>query len=34
MPSEESILLLLSKVAIDKVDKYNYYEIYYFKLDK
>ena len=34
MPSEESILLLLSKVAIDKVFKYNNYPIYNFRLDK
>jgi len=34
MPSEESILLLLSKVAIDKVFKYNNYPIYNFRFDK
>lgn len=34
MPSEESILLLLTKVAYDKVEKYNKYPIYNFKFDK
>ena len=34
MPSEESILLLLTKVAIDKLNKYNDYAIYNFRFDK
>ena len=34
MPSDESVLLLLSKVAMDKVDKYLNYPIYQFKFDK
>jgi len=34
MPSEESVLLLLTKVAYDKVLKLNKYPIYHFKFDK
>lgn len=34
MPSEESVLLLLTKVAIDKVNRYNDYAIYNFRFDK
>jgi len=34
MPSEESILLLITKVAMDKVNRYNEYPIYNFKFDK
>jgi len=34
MPSEESVLLLLTKVAYDKVLKLNKYPIYLFKFDK
>ncbi len=34
MPSDESVLLLLSSVALDKVDKYLNYPIYQFKFDK
>ena len=34
MPSEESILLLLTKVAIVKVNRYNNYAIYNFRFDK
>ena len=34
MPSDESVLLLLSSVAIDKVDKHLNYPIYQFRFDK
>ncbi len=34
MPTEESVLLLLGKVAMDKVHKYRNYPIYKFKFDK
>ena len=34
MPTEESVLLLLGKVAMDKVHKYRKYAIYNFKFDK
>ena len=34
MPSEESVLLLLAKVAFDKSEKYLRYPIYNFKFDK
>ncbi len=33
MPNEEAVLLLLGKVAIDKVKKYLAYPIYNFKFD-
>lgn len=34
MPSDESLLLLLSKVALDKTERYLNYPIYIFKFDK
>lgn len=34
MPTEESVLLLITKVAMDKVHKYRNYPIYKFKFDK
>ena len=34
MPSDESVLLLLSKVALDKTDRYLNHPIYNFKFDK
>ena len=34
MPSEESVLLLLTKVAYDKVEKLNNYPFYKFRFDK
>ena len=34
MPTEESVLLIIGKVAMDKVHKYRNYPIYKFKFDK